>query len=60
MGCKLRCQEVREAIDQVGQAVDRQQDADGSGKERRPEHQVRRAEDVEAKEQRVDAVVDRR
>jgi hypothetical protein len=60
LGCKPRRQEVREAIDQVGQAVKRQQNADGFGKKGRPMHQVGHADDVEAKEHRVDAVVNRR
>src|SRR3954469_19599976 len=47
------CENVAEAVDQVGGAVDRQQDTDGSGQEPRPEHEVGRAEDVEAEEHGV-------
>src|SRR5205807_2987944 len=58
--CEAWCQHGREAIDEVGQAVDRQQDSDGSGNELRLVHQVRHEEDVEAKEDGVDVVIDRR
>src|SRR5207302_7653109 len=59
LGCESRCQQSGEAVGQVYQAVDREQDADDSGEEGRPEYEVGQADDVDAEEHRVDGVVDR-
>ena len=56
MGGEPWCQEIREAVDKVCQAVDCQQDADGTGHEPRLEHQVRQTEDVKAEERGVHVV----
>src|SRR4051812_21038181 len=56
IGGEPGCENVGEAVDQVSDAIDRQQDTDGSGQEPRPEHQVCHAEDVEAEEHGVDGV----
>jgi hypothetical protein len=56
MGGEPWCQEIREAVDQVRHAVDRQQDADGTGHKPRLEHQIRQAEDVKAEEHGVHVV----
>jgi hypothetical protein len=56
MGGEPWCQEIREAVDKTCQAVDRQQDADGTGHEPRLEHQVRQTEDVKAEERGVHVV----
>ena len=56
MGGEPWCQEICEAVDKVCQAVDRQQNADGTGHEPRLEHQVRETEDVKAEEGGVHVV----